>query len=75
MPCGSVEPTFLVSCAVDRDARPGAIGYGVCPVTRLTIREEYKATQDEVQLRGRGLGWMSLGLGPAPSSGSRLWTC
>jgi hypothetical protein len=34
-------------------------------VTRLATREAVKARQDEVQRRGRGLGWMSLGLGVA----------
>jgi hypothetical protein len=34
-------------------------------VTRLAIRETVKDRQDEVQRRGRGLGWMSLGLGVA----------
>ena len=34
-------------------------------MTRLATRETVKARQDEVQRRGRGLGWMSLGLGVA----------
>ena len=34
-------------------------------VTRLAIREAVKARQDEVQRRGRVLGWMSLGLSVA----------
>jgi uncharacterized membrane protein len=34
-------------------------------VTRLATRESVKARQDEAQRRGRGLGWMSLGLGVA----------
>jgi hypothetical protein len=34
-------------------------------VTRLATREAVTARQDEVQRRGRGLGWMSLGLGVA----------
>ena len=34
-------------------------------MTRLAAREAVKARQDEVQRRGRGLGWMSLGLGVA----------
>jgi hypothetical protein len=34
-------------------------------VARLATREAAKAGQDEVQRRGRGLGWMSLGLGVA----------
>jgi uncharacterized membrane protein len=34
-------------------------------VTRMAIQETVKAKQDEVQRRGRGLGWMSLGLGVA----------
>ena len=34
-------------------------------MTRLATREAVKARQDEVQRRGRGLGWMSLGLGVA----------
>jgi uncharacterized membrane protein len=32
-------------------------------MTQLASREEVQARQDEVQRRGRGLGWMSLGLG------------
>ena len=42
----------------------GSIGYGGC-VIRLANREVVRATRDEVQRRGRGLGWMSLGLGVA----------
>ena len=34
-------------------------------MTRLAIREAVQARQDGVQRRGRGLGWMSLGLGVA----------
>ena len=34
-------------------------------MTRLATREAVKARQDEVQRRGRGLGWISLGLGVA----------
>ncbi|TWJ21188.1 putative membrane protein [Micromonospora endolithica] len=34
-------------------------------MTRLATREAMEAGQDEVQRRGRGLGWMSLGLGVA----------
>ena len=34
-------------------------------MTRLATREAVKARQDEVQRRGRGLGWMSFGLGVA----------
>jgi uncharacterized membrane protein len=34
-------------------------------MTQLATREAVKAQQDEVQRRGRGLGWMSLGLGVA----------
>ncbi|MFG1658259.1 SRPBCC family protein [Micromonospora chersina] len=34
-------------------------------MTRLAVRHEAKARQEEVQRRGRGLGWMSLGLGVA----------
>jgi uncharacterized membrane protein len=34
-------------------------------VTRLAIQQAVKARQDEVQRRGRRLGWMSLGLGVA----------
>ncbi|GIG85597.1 SRPBCC family protein [Plantactinospora endophytica] len=34
-------------------------------MTQLAIREAVKARQDEIQRRGRGLGWMSLGLGMA----------
>src|SRR5215207_6093587 len=32
-------------------------------MTQLASRETVRARQDEVQRRGRGLGWMSLGLG------------
>lgn len=34
-------------------------------MTQLATRDAVKARQDEVQRRGRGLGWMSLGLGVA----------
>src|SRR5690349_16135008 len=34
-------------------------------MTQLASREAVQARQDEVQRRGRGLGWMSLGLGVA----------
>jgi hypothetical protein len=34
-------------------------------MTQLASRETGQARQDEVQRRGRGLGWMSLGLGVA----------
>jgi hypothetical protein len=34
-------------------------------MSRLAAREAAKARQDEVQRRGRGLGWMSLGLSVA----------
>ena len=34
-------------------------------MTRLATRKAVKARQDEVQRRGHGLGWMSLGLGVA----------
>ena len=34
-------------------------------MARLATREAVTAMQDEVQRRGRGLGWMSLGLGVA----------
>ena len=34
-------------------------------MTQLASREAVRARQDEVQRRGRGLGWMSLGLGVA----------
>ena len=34
-------------------------------MTQLATREATQARQDEVQRRGRGLGWMSLGLGVA----------
>ncbi|MEU4402190.1 SRPBCC family protein [Micromonospora orduensis] len=34
-------------------------------MTQLATREAVEARQDEVQRRGRGLGWMSLGLGVA----------
>ncbi|MFE0591732.1 SRPBCC family protein [Micromonospora echinospora] len=34
-------------------------------MTQLATREAVKAKQDDVQRRGRGLGWMSLGLGVA----------
>lgn len=34
-------------------------------MTGLAVRETAKARQDEVRRRGRGLGWMSLGLGVA----------
>jgi uncharacterized membrane protein len=34
-------------------------------MTQLASREEVRVRQDEVQRRGRGLGWMSLGLGVA----------
>ncbi|MET8045527.1 SRPBCC family protein [Micromonospora sp. NPDC005215] len=34
-------------------------------MTQLATREAAKARQDEIQRRGRGLGWMSLGLGVA----------
>ncbi|AXO37884.1 cyclase [Micromonospora sp. B006] len=34
-------------------------------MTRLAVREAAKARQEEAQRRGRGLGWMSVGLGVA----------
>ena len=34
-------------------------------MTRLAVREAAKARQEEVQRRGRGLGWISAGLGVA----------
>jgi hypothetical protein len=34
-------------------------------MTQLATRQAEKARQDEVQRRGRGLGWLSLGLGVA----------
>ncbi|MEU7841609.1 SRPBCC family protein [Micromonospora sp. NPDC049114] len=39
-------------------------------MTGLATREATKARQDEVQRRGRGLGWMSLGLGVAQLAAS-----
>ena len=34
-------------------------------MSRLATREAVNARQEEVRRRGRGLGWMSLGLGVA----------